>query len=136
MSMVRHRAVAISVTSLLLLSTFVGILSVPERANAASPATPPGANWQNTNYDLNGTNSSPQTLLGPGNANTLRMSWIMPFGPNDPTWKQAKGAKWSVEPGSDTPPLVVDGFVYVATNQGTVYALGASSGSQIWSWRV
>jgi hypothetical protein len=120
--------------SLLLMSTIVGIVYAPSRANAASqPSTPPGANWQQTNYDLNGTNSSPQTMLGPGNANTLKMSWIMPFGPNDPTWKQAKGAQWSVEPGSDTPPLVVDGFVYVATNQGTVYALDASSGAQIWS---
>lgn len=136
-SMVRYRAAAMAIMSLLVVSGLLGIFAVPSPVNAATPAAADtGANWPYDNHDLNGTNYSPQTLLGPGNVGSLSMSWIMPFGPTDSSWKQAPGAQWAVEPGSDTPPLVVDGFVYIATNQGTVYALNAADGSQVWSQSV
>jgi outer membrane protein assembly factor BamB len=135
--LVRYRTVALSITSLLAISSLVGIFAAPLSASAATPAaTDTGANWPYANHDLSGTNSNPQTLLGPGNVNTLTMSWIMPFGPTDPTWKQAPGAQWSVEPGSGTPPLIVDGIVYIATNQDVVYALNAKDGSQVWSQAI
>ena len=134
----RSRAVAISIISLLVVSAVVGIFLTPaSAASAASQSTlSAAANWPYANHDLNGTNYDPQTMLSPSNVNTLSMSWIMPFGPTDPSWKQAPGAQWSVEPGSDTPPLVVDGIVYIATNQDVVYALNAKDGSEVWAQSV
>lgn len=136
--MVHYRGVAISLLSLLLVSTVFGIFVVPgSPVNAAAQSSAAsGLNWSSVNNNLNNTNFSPQTALGPNNVGSLGMSWIFPLGPTDPSWKNAPGAHWSVEPGSDTPPLVVNGIVYIATNQGTVYALNAADGSQVWSQTI
>jgi len=132
-----HKAAAFSFMSLLAVSSLVSIFVVAgSPVSAASSASTPGKNWPYVNHDLNGTNDSPQTALGPGNSNTLGMSWIDPLPPNDPNWKNAPGAHWTVEPGADTPPLIVDGIVYVATNQGIVYALKADDGSQVWTQTI
>ena len=139
-SMVRYRAVAISIIPLLVVSTVLGVFAVPAPAHAAAPAAAPGANWTSINYDLSGSNFSPQTSIGPGNVKTLSMAWAMPFSQNDPNWGSVNVANcypncatWAVEPGADSPPLVVQGFVYVVTNQGIVYALNAATGAQVWS---
>jgi hypothetical protein len=137
--MVRYRITAILLLSLILVSGILGILAVPTPANAAPPADT-GANWQNINYNLNGTNSSPQTAFSPSNVANMVMNWTVPMPQTDPNWAQVNGpycypncATWAVEPGADSPPLVVNGIVYFVTNQGVLYALNAANGVQVWT---
>ncbi len=141
--MVHYRAVAISVIMILVISTTLGVFAVPRPASADAPTADTGANWQYINYNLNGTNYSPQTAISPSNVGNLVMNWTVPMPQTDPTWSSVNVrncypncAQWSVEPGTDTPPLVVQGIVYVATNQGVVYALNAANGAQVWSKTV
>jgi len=61
---------------------------------------------------------------------------VVPFPNTDLTWKQAPGASWTTEPGSSAPPLIVNGIVYVVSDQGTVYAMNAQDGSILWSSSV
>jgi outer membrane protein assembly factor BamB len=133
MSMASYRVVAISVISLLVISGMLGVFALPSQVHAAAPAVAPGANWTSINYSLDGANNSPQTVIGAGNVNSLGMSWTVPFGQNDPKWGAAPGASWSVEPGVDSPPLIVQGIVYIVTNQGVLFALNAEDGSQVWT---
>jgi hypothetical protein len=137
--MVRYRPVAISIIPLLVLSTVFGILAAaPATAATSTPDT--GANWQYINYNLNGTNDSPQTAFSPSNVGDLVMNWTVPMPSTDPTWAQVNGANcypncatWQVEPGADSPPLIVQGIVYFVTNQGVLYALNAENGVQVWT---
>ena len=132
--MVSYRTPAITIMSLLVISSLAGVFaSVPASANAAAPTGGPGANWTTANDNLDGTNYSPQTLLSSSNVNSLSMAWTVPMPNTDPSWSAAPGASWSVEPGADTPPLIVDGIAYFATNQGVVYALNAGDGAVVWS---
>ena len=39
----------------------------------------------------------------------------------------------SVEPGADSPPLIIQGIAYFVTNQGVLYALNAENGVQVWT---
>jgi len=66
----------------------------------------------------------------------MQVQWVVPFPNTDLTWKQAPGASWSTEPGSSAPPLIVNGIVYVVSDQGTVYAMSATDGSILWSSAV
>ncbi len=138
--MVRYRAFAISIIPLLVVSTILGIFAAPTPLNASAQTVAPGANWTMINYNLNGTNDSPQTSIGANNVQNLGMSWTVPFPQNDPNWASVNApycypncATWAVEPGADSPPLVVAGFVYVVTNQGVVYALNAATGAPVWT---
>ena len=138
-AMVRYRAIAVLLLSLLVVSGILGIFALPNPANAAASADT-GANWENINYNLNGTNDSPQTAIGPSNVANLVMNWTVPMPSTDPTWAQVNGpncypncATWAVEPGADSPPLIVEGIAYFVTNQGVLYAVNAENGVQVWS---
>jgi len=89
---------------------------------------------------MNGTNDSPQTAFSPSNVGNLVMNWTVPMPSTDPKWAQVNSpncgsscATWQVEPGADSPPLVVQGIVYFVTNQGVLYALNAENGVQVWT---
>jgi outer membrane protein assembly factor BamB len=138
--MVRYRAVAISIIPLLVVSTVLGIFVVPHPVNAAASSSDTGPNWEYINYNLNGTNASPQTAIGPSNVGSLVMNWTVPMPATDPNWGSVNAkycypncATWQVEPGADSPPLVVNGIVYFVTNQGVLYALNAANGVQVWT---
>jgi outer membrane protein assembly factor BamB len=140
--MVRYRAVAIFIIPLLVISTAFGILAIPS-ANGQASGVAAGANWAFINYNLNGTNDSPQTQLTPSNVGDLVMNWTVPMPQTDPSWSQVNSANcypncatWSVEPGADSPPLVVGGIVYFVTNQGVLYALNAQNGVQVWTQAI
>src|SRR5271169_1832690 len=141
-AMVRYRAIAVLMLSLLVVSGILGIFSLPSPANAAA-SSDSGANWVNINYNMNGTNDSPQTALSPSNVGSLVMNWTVPMPSTDPTWAQVNGpncypncATWAVEPGADSPPLIVQGIAYFVTNQGVLYALNAENGVQVWTKAV
>jgi outer membrane protein assembly factor BamB len=131
-----YRALAIAMMLLLVVSGLLGIFVTPSLAptSAAPAAGVAGANWADINYNLNGTNYSPQTALTPSNAGSLVMNWTVPMPSTDPSWAQVGGGvSWQVEPGADSPPLLVNGIAYFVTNQGVVYALNAENGVQVWS---
>ena len=69
--MVRYRVIAVLMLSLLVISGILGIFALPSPASAAS-STDTGMNWQNINYNLNGTNDSPQTAFSPSNVGRPR----------------------------------------------------------------
>jgi len=102
-------------------------------ATASSTA---GANWAYVDNDMAATNWSNQTQITAATAASLQVQWIVPFPNTDLTWKQAPGASWTTEPGSSAPPLIVNGIVYVVSDQGTVYAMNAQDGSILWSSSV
>ena len=102
---------------------------------AASSSTA-GANWAYVDDDAFATNWSNQTQVTSANAASMQVQWVVPFPNTDLTWKQAPGASWSTEPGSSAPPLIVNGIVYVVSDQGTVYAMSATDGSILWSSSV
>lgn len=139
-AMGHYRAVAIAMLGLLVVSGVLGIFAIPSPVKA-QPSTNSGANWQYINYDLNGTNSSPQTAISPSNVGSLVMNWTVPMPATDPSWSQVnkvqycypKCATWQVEPGADSPPIVVQGIAYFVTNQGVLYALNAENGVQVWT---
>ena len=71
------------------------------------------------------------------------MNWTVPMPQTDASWSAVNQPKcapqcatWAVEPGSDSPPLVVGGIVYFVTNQGVLYALNAGNGVQVWTATV
>jgi len=102
---------------------------------AASSSTA-GANWAYVDDDLSATNWSNQTQITAANAGSMQVQWVVPFPNTDLTWKQAPGAAWTTEPGSSAPPLIVNGIVYVVSDQGTVSAMNAQDGSILWSSAV
>jgi len=102
-------------------------------ATASSTA---GANWAYVDDDIEATNWSNQTQITAATAASLQVQWVVPFPNTDLTWKQAPGASWTTEPGSSAPPLIVNGIVYVVSDQGTVYAMNAQDGSILWSSAV
>jgi outer membrane protein assembly factor BamB len=118
--------------SVLVVSGVSGAFSFAPVA-AATPASTAGANWPYVNGNLGATNWSNQTQLTASNAGSMQVQWVVPFPNVDLTWQQAPGAKWTVEPGSSAPPLIVNGIVYVVSDQGTVYAMNAKDGSILWS---
>jgi glucose dehydrogenase len=87
------------------------------------------SNWEFMNHDSNATNFNPQTLINPNNVNQLRLAWLYPF----PSITSVPGLNVTGT-GSITPPLVVNGIVYLETNYLNVIAFDASSGSIIWTF--
>lgn len=137
-----YRVLAVTFLTLLAISGIVGIFasSPPNSVSAQAAPTNTGANWRTINYNLNGTNDSPQTFFSPSNIGNLVMNWTVPMPQTDPSWSQVNSpncypncATWSVEPGAESPPLVVQGIVYIVTNQGVVYAMNAQTGATVWS---
>jgi outer membrane protein assembly factor BamB len=128
----RQKALMFSLMSVLTISALSGAFAVaPAAAAPANSST--DTNWAYVNGNIAATNWYNQSQLTSSNAASMQVQWVVPFPNVDTTWKQAPGAKWSVEPGSSAPPLIVDGIVYVVSDQGTVYAMNAKDGSILWS---
>ena len=128
----RQKALILSMLSVLVVSGLSGGISLAPAA-AAAPASSGNANWAYVNGNIAATNWFNQSQLTAANAASLHVQWVVPFPNVDTTWKQAPGAKWTVEPGSSAPPLIVNGIVYVVSDQGTVYAMNAKDGTILWS---
>jgi len=131
----RDKALILSMMSVLAISALSGAFAITP-ASAASPSSTAGANWAYVNGNIGATNLSNQTQLTAANAASMQVQWVVPFPNVDLTWQQAPGAQWTVEPGSSAPPLIVNGIVYVVSDQGVVYAMNAKDGSILWSNQV
>ncbi len=81
------------------------------------------------NHDSNATNFSPQTQITPENVGSLKLDWVLPF----PSVTSVPGLNLTGS-GSITPPLVVNGIVYLQTNFLRVYAIDATTGNVLWTF--
>lgn len=127
----QQKALAISIFSALVVSGLSGAISLAPAAAASSTSS--NGNWDYVNGNIGATNSYNQSFLTSSNAGSMQVQWVVPFPNVDTTWQQVPGAKWNVEPGSSAPPLIHNGIVYVVSDQGTAYAVGAKDGSVLWS---
>ena len=87
-------------------------------------------NWTSTNANPEGTNFVQQDQVGPGDVGSLGVSWVLPF-PASPSTVPGLSAPGQ---GAMTPPLVVDGVVYVTMSDLEVMAVDASDGAVLWTY--
>ena len=101
-------------------------LSAP---GARAAAVVSSSSWTRINANANSTNYLPQDQIGASNAAALQVAWTFPF----PVAPDVPGLATAGQ-GSISPPLVVNGTVYVVTNYLTVFAINGETGSVIWSY--
>jgi eukaryotic-like serine/threonine-protein kinase len=89
---------------------------------AGSETTATATNWTQLHYRANGTRFNPlETILGPGNVGGLEVKW---------TYLTGEG------PGIYSSPAVVNGVVYIGSDDDNVYALNAEDGTKLWSFQT
>ena len=87
-------------------------------------------NWEFVNHDAFGTNYSPQNQINIDNVHLLELKWTFPFPPASEFLKYQQGG--IAFEGAITPPLIVDGEIFVASNMRNVYSFNADSGNMNW----
>ena len=87
-------------------------------------------NWEFVNHDAFGTNYSPQNQINVENVHMLELKWTYPFPPASEFLRYQPGG--IAFEGAITPPLIVDGEVFVASNMRNVYSFEADSGNMNW----
>lgn len=100
-------------------------------AQAQSPTGSRAArNWEYVNHDSWGSNYSPQTEINRETVKSLELKWVFPFPQASEVAKYQPG----VIPfeGAITPPIIVDGTVYVSSNMRNIYAFDAKTGQLRW----
>ena len=117
---------ALALASLVLMLVGLGSPAAPAAAQANGQPLP---SWTTMNSNANSTNYVAQDQIGASNAQDLQVAWTFPF----PVAPSVPGLA-VVGQGSISPPLVVNGTVYLVTNYLTVYALDAETGSVLWSY--
>jgi outer membrane protein assembly factor BamB len=116
------------------LLTTLAILSLstilPAMAFAA-PSGSDGGDWQYVNGNSWAQNYSPQTQISANNVDALEVKWIFPLEGND----GAPAGMGLLNPGqgANTPPIVLDGNVFLTTNYQRTYSVNAETGQQNWS---
>ncbi|MBI2127352.1 MAG: PQQ-binding-like beta-propeller repeat protein, partial [Thaumarchaeota archaeon] len=136
-----------TVNNLRLLSISLIVMLVASSLFLAIPIIPkvfaqrqiPGANWEYANYNSQATNFNPQTEITKANVRLLELKWMYPI----PQISAGGGAVnvgegffgLKILEGSTTPPIVVDGVIYIATNYYLIIALEASTGKVIWTYQ-
>jgi quinohemoprotein ethanol dehydrogenase len=118
------------VTAAALLFLFVSLAIPPAPAESkADPSATSAVDWTTMNSDANHTNYVAQDQIGASNAQNLQLGWSFPF----PAAPNVPGLNATGQ-GSISPPLVVNGTVYVVTNYLTVYAINGETGAALWSY--
>ncbi len=97
----------------------------------AAPLANDGEDWQYVNGNSWAWNYSPQNQINKDNVDDLEVKWVFPLRSS----QTASAAIRSLNPteGTTTPPIVVNGIVYVTSNSMTTYAVNAKTGAQIWT---
>jgi glucose dehydrogenase len=111
--------------AILVVSSFLGIDSFAVQSRSGT------VDWTMMNANSNGTNAVEQTQIGSENLNQLARKWVFPI-PNSPP---VVGLDLTGN-GSISPPLSVNGTVYIVTNYLRVYAIDSSDGAVIWSYQA
>ncbi len=96
-----------------------------------------GANWEYINFDSNGTNFNPQIQLNRDNVQSLEIKWAYPIRANSESAINVGEGYYGVkfQEGSTTPPIIVNGNVYIITNYYRLIALNASNGKIVWTFQ-
>ena len=87
-------------------------------------------NWEFVNHDQWGTNYSPQNYINSDNVHLLELKWTYPFPPASEFLRYQQGG--IAFEGVITPPLIIDGDVFVSSNMKNVYSFDAKSGNMNW----
>ncbi len=119
------KATAASLLFLLIIS--LSFSAAPAESQTTAPAD--SGSWTRMNSNANSTNYVSQSQVDASNAQDLQVAWTFPF-PSAPT---VPGLAVTGQ-GAISPPLVVNGTVYVVTNFLTVYAINGETGAMVWSY--
>ncbi len=115
----------LSVLAILSLSTIMPALVF------GAPLDTSADDWVYVNANSWGWNYSPQSQINKDNVNNLEVKWIYPLEGSEaiPAAMNVVG----MVSGSTTPPIVVDGKVFITTNFQKTYGVDAASGQQLWA---
>src|ERR1035437_5806521 len=127
MGIARDNRKALATLLLFLLFISLTFPASPVKSQTSSSASNPS--WTTMNSNVNATNYVSQNQIGASNAQNLQVAWTFPF----PVAPNVPGLTVTAQ-GSISPPLVVDGIVYLVTNYLTVYAINGESGAIVWSF--
>lgn len=83
--------------------------------------------WPTYGHDAGGMRFSPLTQITPGNVATLQPAWTYHLKP--------EGAAGGFQ-ASEATPLVIDGVMYVPSPYGRVVALDATTGKEVWVYKL
>ena len=98
---------------------------------ATLPAAAAPTDWPAYGHDAGGGRFSPLTQITPDNVGKLQVAWTYHMNPLPGA--AATGAR---PPNSTTPPLMVNGLIYLGTPYGRVVALDATTGKQVWAYQL
>ena len=104
-------------------------LPVAARRVEVHAASGSSAQWTTMNANANHTNYVPQSQIGASNVQDLQLAWTFPF----PAVTSVPGLSVTGQ-GAISPPLVVNGTVYLVTNFLTVYAIDGETGGVLWTY--
>src|SRR5947209_16122473 len=105
-----------------LIAVIALVLPVVEAQLGTSPKNP-GAEWPMYNRDLAATRFSPLTQINTKNVGRLTRAW---------TFKTGKVKAEGITGGSEVTPIVVNGMMYLSTNN-RVVALEPETGKEVWA---
>ena len=108
--------------TILLILLFIGNISAVSSENFFD--------WKYSAFDKDNTGFSPQTVISKSNVQDLELNWIYQFDSVEPLDDDIVPPE-----GIQTTPLIYQGIVYVATGYNEVYAIDASDGSPLWSFK-
>jgi len=111
-------------TACVLVSVLLSLSSLSQLASAQAPV-----DWPLMNSNPQGTNYVDQDQIDGATVAGLALAWTFPFPASPPVPGLA-----AVGQGSISPPLVVNGIVYLVTGFLRVYAIDAATGTVVWSY--
>jgi len=109
-----------------IIAFLLSISWLPLPASAQSSGSP--VDWPLMNSDQNGTNYVDQGQVSAATVGSLELAWTFPL----PAAQPVPGLAMPGE-GSISPPLVVNGIVYLVTGSLRVYAINAATGLVVWA---
>src|SRR5687767_5444713 len=119
-----HRLGALGVVLALVLG-FNAVPATSKTKDKCASASHKGGDWPNYGHDLDNTRNQPkEKKIGTLEAAQLQPAWTFSSEAND-----------GAGDFSGT-PIVVDGCVYVASNDGWVFAVNADNGKLVWSSKI
>ncbi len=140
-SMIGRKSVLFSVSVIAILvasSIFVAFPATP-RVEAQAQLPREQRNWEMGNHDALGSNFNPQTQITKDNVPLLELKWMFPIPSISAAGDAVKVGEGffglTLLEGTTTPPIIVDGIVYLVTNYYNVIALDAGTGKVVWNYQ-
>jgi uncharacterized repeat protein (TIGR01451 family) len=116
----RKQTASFMIVSLMLAITALWLLlAAATSSNAQTSTAPSPADWTQFHRDNMQRWNPYETTIGVGNAGSLQLKWKVP-----------NGAFFALT----SSPAVVNGVVYVGSDDNNVYALDANTGAKLWSY--